>query len=68
MEEGRYSDTSKLSMPENVNSIKYIELDFGTPELLLTSSTNFKGKECNDELLTGVPTIVTFSDMIRVLA
>jgi hypothetical protein len=32
-------------MPENVNSIKYIELDFGTPELLLTSSTNFKGKE-----------------------
>ena len=45
LEDGRYSDLSNLSMPENVGSVKYIELDFGTPELHLNSSTNFKGSK-----------------------
>ena len=45
LEEGRYSDVTTLAMPTNVASIKYIDVDFGTPELHLNSSTNFRCKE-----------------------
>ena len=44
MEAGRYSDTTELALPSIVASLKYIDIDCGTPEMLLNSSTNFTGK------------------------
>jgi hypothetical protein len=42
-EEGRYSDTGSFEFPSVMGSVKYIDIDFGAPELLLASSTNFDG-------------------------
>ena len=44
LEAGRYSDISELALPSTVASLKYIDIDCGTPEMLLNSSTNFTGR------------------------